>query len=160
MWRMLRHETAKKYVLASGISHSLEEFVAAAFNEVKLDWRDHVDHAPSLARSPIRSCLFRRQRGEGQPIARLAAESRICRDSRADGLCRARRGAGRLGNGVNEMGPQVFWVLGPLPALSSVSSAAIPRHFGPDMRAWTSASYPKASDAMGATAQARPRPDY
>ena len=47
---MLRHETPEEFVLASGISHSLEEFVAAAFNEVKLDWRDHVDHDPALAR--------------------------------------------------------------------------------------------------------------
>jgi GDPmannose 4,6-dehydratase len=50
MWRMLRHETPEEFVVASGISHSLEDFVAAAFNEVKLDWRDHVDHDPSLAR--------------------------------------------------------------------------------------------------------------
>jgi GDPmannose 4,6-dehydratase len=38
-------------VVASGVAHSLEEFVAAAFREVGLDWRDHVDYDPSLVRS-------------------------------------------------------------------------------------------------------------
>jgi GDPmannose 4,6-dehydratase len=50
MWRMLQHAEPQDIVVATGVSHSLEDFVAAAFAEAKLDWRDHVDHDDSLAR--------------------------------------------------------------------------------------------------------------
>ena len=42
MWRMLQCDQPDDFVVASGVAHSLEEFVAAAFREVGLDWRDHV----------------------------------------------------------------------------------------------------------------------
>ena len=42
MWRMLQRQAPEDFVIATGQSHSLEEFVAAAFAEVGLDWRDHV----------------------------------------------------------------------------------------------------------------------
>ena len=38
------------FVIASGISHSIEEFVAIAFAEVGLDWRDHVVLNPTFLR--------------------------------------------------------------------------------------------------------------
>jgi GDP-mannose 4,6 dehydratase len=43
IWRMLQCEEPDDFVVASGVAHSLQEFVAAAFLEVGLDWRDHVD---------------------------------------------------------------------------------------------------------------------
>jgi GDPmannose 4,6-dehydratase len=43
MWRMLQMERASDYVIATGASHSVEEFVTAVFAEVGLDWRNHVD---------------------------------------------------------------------------------------------------------------------
>ncbi len=56
MWLMLQREEPEDYVLATGISHSLEEFVAAAFGCVGLDWRDHVESDKSLFRpSEIRA---------------------------------------------------------------------------------------------------------
>ncbi len=51
MFRMLQCERPDDFVIASGVAYSLEEFVAAAFLEVGLDWRDHVDYDPSLVRS-------------------------------------------------------------------------------------------------------------
>jgi GDPmannose 4,6-dehydratase len=51
MWRMLQRDQPDDFVVASGVAHSLEEFVATAFLEVGLDWRDHVDYDPSLVRS-------------------------------------------------------------------------------------------------------------
>ena len=58
MWRMLQCDQPDDFVVASGVAHSLEEFVAAAFLEVGLDWRDHVDYDPSLVRpSDIRYSL-------------------------------------------------------------------------------------------------------
>jgi GDPmannose 4,6-dehydratase len=51
MWRMLQCDQPDDFVVASGVAHSLEEFVAAAFREVGLDWRDDVDYDPSLVRA-------------------------------------------------------------------------------------------------------------
>jgi GDPmannose 4,6-dehydratase len=51
MWRMLQREQPDDFVVASGVAHSLEEFVEATFREVGLDWRDHIDYDPSLVRS-------------------------------------------------------------------------------------------------------------
>ena len=43
MWAMLQQEKPESYVIATGRSHTLEEFVERAFTEVGLTWRDHVD---------------------------------------------------------------------------------------------------------------------
>ncbi len=43
MWRMLQQDLAADYVIATGYSHPLEEFVAQAFALVGRDWKDHVD---------------------------------------------------------------------------------------------------------------------
>jgi GDPmannose 4,6-dehydratase len=51
MWRMLQCDQPDDFVVASGVAHSLEEFVATAFREVGLNWRDHVDYDASLVRS-------------------------------------------------------------------------------------------------------------
>jgi GDPmannose 4,6-dehydratase len=50
MWRMLQQERADDYVIATGETRSLEEFVASAFRAVGLEARDHVDADPSLYR--------------------------------------------------------------------------------------------------------------
>ncbi|MGA8572233.1 MAG: GDP-mannose 4,6-dehydratase [Desulfobaccales bacterium] len=50
MWLMLQQENPGDYVIATGESHSLEEFVAAAFAQVGLQWRDHVVIDPELFR--------------------------------------------------------------------------------------------------------------
>ncbi|MSO54541.1 MAG: GDP-mannose 4,6-dehydratase [Rhodospirillales bacterium] len=50
MWRMLQAESPEDYVLATGESRRLEDFVAAAFSSFSLDWRDHVESDPSLFR--------------------------------------------------------------------------------------------------------------
>jgi GDPmannose 4,6-dehydratase len=47
---MLQQERADDYVIATGETHSLEEFVDAAFKAVGLAWRDHVDVDPGLFR--------------------------------------------------------------------------------------------------------------
>ena len=50
MWRMLQGNEARDYVVATGEVHSLEDFVALAFESVGLNWRDWVDIDPSLFR--------------------------------------------------------------------------------------------------------------
>jgi GDPmannose 4,6-dehydratase len=50
MWKMIQCDEPDDFVIASGVSHSIEDFVAVAFAVAGLDWRDHVDHDPSLTR--------------------------------------------------------------------------------------------------------------
>ena len=50
MWRMLQTEVADDYVIATGHSCPLAEFVSLAFENVGLDWRDFVISDPSLFR--------------------------------------------------------------------------------------------------------------
>lgn len=50
MWRMLQQESAEDYVIATGESYSLREFVAAVFGALDLDWQDHVSTDPALLR--------------------------------------------------------------------------------------------------------------
>lgn len=50
MWRMLQQKTAEDFVIATGETSSLSDFVAAAFDAVSLDWRAHVKTDASLRR--------------------------------------------------------------------------------------------------------------
>lgn len=50
MWRMLQLDRPEDFVIATGASSSLQEFVEAAFDEVGLDWRAHVEQDPQLFR--------------------------------------------------------------------------------------------------------------
>lgn len=50
MWRMLQQDAPDDYVIATGESHTLESFIAAAFAQVGLDWRSHVDIDTALFR--------------------------------------------------------------------------------------------------------------
>jgi|SRR5215204_497435 len=50
MWLMLQADEPDDYVVATGEAHSVEEFVAAAFEHVGLDWREYVRYDESLAR--------------------------------------------------------------------------------------------------------------
>ncbi len=42
MWLMLQQEEPRDYVIATGESHTVEEFVEAAFTHVGLDWKKYV----------------------------------------------------------------------------------------------------------------------
>ncbi len=50
MWRMLQRDRAEDFVIATGETHSLEEFVATAFARVGLDWREHTLISEALLR--------------------------------------------------------------------------------------------------------------
>ena len=50
MWLMLQQEKPEDFVIATGESHSLEEFIAAAFSSVGLPWHDYVVGDPDLYR--------------------------------------------------------------------------------------------------------------
>ncbi|EED34624.1 GDP-mannose 4,6 dehydratase 1 [Luminiphilus syltensis NOR5-1B] len=42
MWRMLQQDLPRDFVIATGQTYSLEQFVSATFGQLGLDWRDHV----------------------------------------------------------------------------------------------------------------------
>jgi GDPmannose 4,6-dehydratase len=50
MWKMLQQQRASDFVIATGESHSLQEFVNLAFEYCGLNWREHVDLDRSLER--------------------------------------------------------------------------------------------------------------
>ena len=50
MWMMLQADEPDDCVVATGEAHTVEEFVAAAFQHVGLDWREYVRHDESLSR--------------------------------------------------------------------------------------------------------------
>ena len=50
MWRMLQSAVPQDFVIATGETRALKDFVAEAFNVVGLDWRDHVEIDNTLMR--------------------------------------------------------------------------------------------------------------
>jgi GDPmannose 4,6-dehydratase len=50
MWRMLQHNLPDDYVVATGESRSVREFLEAAFARLDLDWRKHVEIDPRYFR--------------------------------------------------------------------------------------------------------------
>jgi GDPmannose 4,6-dehydratase len=50
MWLMLQQNRPDDYVIASGVSHSVEELVDVAFAHAGLDWRKYVRLDPKLIR--------------------------------------------------------------------------------------------------------------
>ena len=50
MWLMLQPATPRDYVIATGVKHSVREFVELAFGRAGLDWREHVVLDPTLIR--------------------------------------------------------------------------------------------------------------
>ena len=50
MWQMLQLNQPEDFVIATGETRPLADFVATAFSELGLDWHAHVDSDPSLMR--------------------------------------------------------------------------------------------------------------
>jgi len=50
MWLMLQQDQAEDYVIGTGQTHSVEEFVRIAFDQVSLDWRKYVVIDPQYYR--------------------------------------------------------------------------------------------------------------
>mgnify|MGYP006164470597 FL=1 len=50
MWTMLQQDQPEDYIIATGTSHSLQEFVATTFAKLEMDWKDHVVQSPDLMR--------------------------------------------------------------------------------------------------------------
>lgn len=50
MWKMLQQQQPDDFVIATGETHSLQDFVAQVFAALNLDWRNHVQTDPALMR--------------------------------------------------------------------------------------------------------------
>lgn len=50
MWLMLQQDQPDDYVIGTGHTHTVQEFVEIAFRRVGLDWRDHVTVDPKFLR--------------------------------------------------------------------------------------------------------------
>jgi len=56
MWRMLSRDEPEDFVIATGRTHTLEEFVCRAFEHFGLDWRRYVETDPALLRPSDITC--------------------------------------------------------------------------------------------------------
>jgi GDPmannose 4,6-dehydratase len=54
LWRMLQLDQPEDFVIATGATHSLQDFVATVFDALGLDWTAHVDTDPAMFR-PLES---------------------------------------------------------------------------------------------------------
>jgi GDPmannose 4,6-dehydratase len=50
MWLMLQQEKADDYIIATNETHSVREFLEAAFGHAGLDWQKHVENDPRYYR--------------------------------------------------------------------------------------------------------------
>ena len=73
---MLQQPEPDDYVVATGETHSVREFVELAFAHAGLDWREHVREDPALRR-PAEVDLLVGDASQGAQPARLAAERRL-----------------------------------------------------------------------------------
>ena len=71
---MLQQEKPQDFVIATGITISLEEFVQAAFEEASLNWRDYVIQDPSLFR-PTDLAIGRADSSKAEKMLRWQAST-------------------------------------------------------------------------------------
>ena len=67
MWLMLQQEQADDYIIATGQTCSLQDFVEETFSRLGMDWQDHVQHNPELIRpTDIQLSLANPEKAERQ----------------------------------------------------------------------------------------------
>ena len=50
MWMMLQHDTPDDYVLATGETYTIRQFLDFTFEHLELDWKDYVETEPRYFR--------------------------------------------------------------------------------------------------------------
>lgn len=50
MWLMLQQDQPDDYVIATGETHTVQEFIEEAFKVVEMDWKDHIDFSERYLR--------------------------------------------------------------------------------------------------------------
>ena len=82
MWRMLQAGQAEDYVIATGESHSVREFLDLVFGHLDLDWQKHVEIDPRYFRpaevDELRGDMSKAKRQLGwEPTVRFQALARM-----------------------------------------------------------------------------------
>ncbi len=107
MVRAARADEPRDYVIATGVGHSVRDFVGAAFRRAGIDdWEGLVDHRPGVgpAGRPDRP---HRRRHPRAGAARLGADGRVRRAGRTDGRRRSQaRGRGTLSTPTTRPAPR------------------------------------------------------
>ena len=97
MWQMLQQDKADDYVIATNETHSVREFLEAAFRYAGLDWQKHVEIDPRYYR-PAEVDLLRgdyskaKQKFGWEPKTRFSDLVKIMVDADVELLRRHREG--------------------------------------------------------------------
>ena len=83
---MLQQKQPDDYVIATGETHSVREFLEEAFSYVGLDWKKYVKVDPKYFR-PAEVDFLLGDPAKAQGEARLEAEGLVPRPGAADGGC-------------------------------------------------------------------------
>ena len=92
MWRMLQQDEPDDYVVATGESHSVQEFTEEVFGYLGMDWRNHVTTDPrhvrpleveSLCGDPRKAAgkLGWRSRTSFRELVRIMADADLRRET-------------------------------------------------------------------------------
>ena len=124
MWLILQQEEAEDYVVGTGVSHSVKEFLESAFSYVELDWSEYVEIDPRYLR-PTEVDMLRADPSKARD--KLGWEARIGFDELVPIMVDADMAAAGLepiGRGKQVL-DSVFseWHRWPAAAASSVSGA-------------------------------------
>jgi GDPmannose 4,6-dehydratase len=75
MWLMLQQDQPQDFVIATGTTITLEEFVESAFKQVNLNWKDHVIQDQGLFR-PTDLAIGRADPSKAQKLLGWKASAR------------------------------------------------------------------------------------
>ena len=84
MWLMLQQETPDDYVVATGESHSIRDFLDEAFGLLDLDWREYVEVDPRYFRAAEVDLLQGRGR-QGTQNSQMGTEGYVQGAGKVDG---------------------------------------------------------------------------
>jgi len=84
MWLMLQQDKPDDYVIATGETHSVKEFVKKAFDYVRLDWKKYVKIDPNFF-STGRNKYINWRRLKGKKNFKMGPKNKIQPVGRIDG---------------------------------------------------------------------------
>jgi GDPmannose 4,6-dehydratase len=101
MWLMLQQEQPDDYVIATGETHSVREFLEVAFDHVGLDWKKHVEIDPRYYRPAevdllIGDCSKARKKLGWEPKTKFVELTKLMVDADIELLRRHREGEIRV----------------------------------------------------------------
>jgi GDPmannose 4,6-dehydratase len=101
MWLMLQQDKADDYVIATNETHSVREFLEAAFGHVGLDWQKHVEIDPRYYRPAevdllIGDCTKAKRQLGWEPKTKFTDLVKIMVDADVELLRRHRQGEIRV----------------------------------------------------------------